>query len=111
MANPNSTKCSKSKTGRKHNRRKLLWLIAVIPALLIILAASVYGYYIIRYNNIVSVDQSYVNSWNDLPSQTTAASAAPGETVPSDSSQASIPTDASQASTPTAASQAPPNQC
>lgn len=107
MANPDSTKYSESKTAGKYNRRKLLWLLAVIPAFLIILAASVYGYYMIRYTNKVSVDQSYVNSWNDLPSQTTAARAAPSGTVSSATSQVPTAADASQASSPSDISQAP----
>ena len=78
---PNSTERPASKTVKKHNRRKFLWIIAVIPAILIILAASVYGYYIFRYNDKVAIDQSYVNSWNDLTGQTTIAGTTPGETV------------------------------
>src|SRR5665647_3140631 len=89
---PHSAERPASKTVKKHNRRKLLWIIAVIPALLIILAASVYGYYTIRYNDKVVIDQSYVNSWNDLPSQTTIAGTQPGETVSPDVSQAPTPT-------------------
>ena len=89
---PNSTERPASKTVKKHNRRKFLWIIAVIPAILIILAASVYGYYIFRYNDKVAIDQSYVNSWNDLTGQTTIAGTTPGETVSPDASQAPTPT-------------------
>jgi len=82
---------STNHTANKHTRRKFLWLL-VIPGLLIILAGSVYGYYVLRYNDKVSVDQRYVNSWHDLPGQTTIPGAIPGETVAQDASQAPTPT-------------------
>ena len=56
---------------KRHKRRTLFWLIAVIPCLLLIIVGSVYTYCVIRYNAQVAVKQSYVNSWADLYPQTT----------------------------------------
>jgi LCP family protein required for cell wall assembly len=66
---------------KRHKRRKLFWLIAVVPCLLIIIAGSVYAYGIIRYNTEVAVKQNYVNSWGELYPETTVSSAVLGAAV------------------------------
>jgi len=77
-----------SKTTHHHSKKKLLWLIAVIPAILLITAGSLYGYYISKYQKEVYVDQSFVDSWDQLPN----ASSTPTATIAQDDVQPPTPT-------------------
>lgn len=71
-----------------HSKKKLLWLIAIIPAVLLITAGSLYGYYISKYQDEVFVDQSFVDSWDQLPN----ASSTPTATIAPDDVQPPTPT-------------------
>lgn len=70
------------------SRKKLLWLFAVIPVLLLFTAASLYGYYISKYQKQVYVDQSFVDSWDQLPD----AASTPTATIAPDDVQPPTPT-------------------
>lgn len=63
---PSSGKPGDKKPNRR-SKKKLLWLIAIIPALLLIIAGSLYGYFIHKYQKNVYVKPSYVDSWEQLP--------------------------------------------
>ncbi len=80
---PDLTSDPPIQTKKKHKRRRLLWLIAVIPCLLIIIAGSIYAYCVIRYNTQVAVKQNYVNSWSDIyPESTVTPAVLSATTVP-----------------------------
>ena len=57
---------SANKAGSKHPRRKLLWLLAMVPVVIIIAAVSIYAHFQNTYKKQVFVEQSFVDSWDQL---------------------------------------------
>lgn len=84
----NNATTNSSAKSRRFSPKKLWWLLVIIPVSLLIAGGSLYAYYISRYSEDVYVDQSYVDSWEQLPSSTIT----PQPTTAPDAEQPPTPT-------------------
>lgn len=57
---------SSGKSAKRHPRRKFFWLLVLIPVVLLIAAGAIYARFHDRYKNQVYVEQSFVDSWDQL---------------------------------------------
>ncbi|NLW11855.1 MAG: LCP family protein [Clostridiaceae bacterium] len=67
--NSNGNGGGNGKPPKKKRKKTALWVTLAVIAAILLIAGSIYGYYISRYNRDVRVDQEFADGWDDLDTE------------------------------------------
>jgi len=98
-----SDSMTSGKPAKKRSRKKYFWLLALIPVVILIAAVAVYAHFRDTYKKTVFVDQSYVDSWDQLTDPNSSPSTDPSGAL------VTPPPEATPLPTPTDIAVEPPN--